>query len=79
MKGGTHDLIDHVKGGQGGGVDVQQAVNCGPQGDFAFPGIVVPLDILPRQGIGQNGGRLVFMDFIFLEIHQVEMVFAKLL
>ncbi len=52
VKGGAHDLIDHVKGSQSTGVNRKQPVFSCQQLDFSFPGLVLPGNAVTGQRIG---------------------------
>jgi len=79
VQGGAHDLIHHIKGRQGGGVDFKQPVGGRQQVDLALMGLILPGNTIAGQGFCQNGGGLVFMDLVFCQIDDVQVVFTELL
>ena len=68
-----------LKAASAGGVDRKQTVDGRLQTDLAFLGIVLPGNTFAGQSLGQNRGRLVFMDFVIFQIDQVEVIFAEFL
>ena len=64
---------------QGRGVDLKQSVGGSQQVDLALMGVILPGNAFACQGIGQNSGGLVFVDFVLLQIDDVEIIFSKFL
>jgi hypothetical protein len=62
---GTHDLIHHIERGQGRAIYREQTVSTGKKLDLSLLWLIFPDDTLSGEGLGQNGRRLVFMDFVF--------------
>ena len=79
MEGGAHHLIHQIKRSQGLDAHLEQTVPIGIEIDFSFPGIILPGHSLAGQGPGQDGRSFVLMDFIGLEIDDVEVVFPQAL
>ena len=57
----------------------KQPVDGGGQTDLAFLRIVLPDHTLTGQGPGQDGGRLVLVDFVIRKIDHIQMVLPQFL
>jgi hypothetical protein len=79
MQSGAHHLIHHIEGGKGGGIYRQQT-GCFCQKTYLpFPGAILPDDTISSQGSGQDNRSFIFVNFIFCQINDVEMILAELL